>query len=144
MPKPQRPHDRDHERILTDKGRENSQRMGQKIMASNFRLPSRVLVSFALRTRQTAGCLSLASLPATKISNRLYSGDEQTYLDEICRQDTGSLLVIGHNPSVFYLLYRIYKADQLPLASIHSFPTASWLFSHFLPLFIYTGHDQHA
>lgn len=115
----------DHERVLTDKGRQDSQSIGRKITSGGFRQPDRVLVSSARRTRQTAKYLALMPPPATEISDRLYNGDEQLYLDEICKQDTASLLVIGHNPSVLQLVHLICKPDKAPPVLPFSFPAAS-------------------
>lgn len=115
----------DRERALTDKGRQDSGYTGQKFMASGFRLPDRALVSPAARARETANCLGLVPLSAIEIIFSLYHGDEQTYLDEICKQDVSSLLIIGHNPSVLQLLHLICRVDLSSAPLPFSFPTAS-------------------
>lgn len=114
----------DRERALTDKGRQDSGHTGQKFKAGSFRLPDLTLVSPAARTRETADCLGLIPPSAIEIIFSLYHGDEQTYLDEICKQDVTSLLIIGHNPSVLQLLHLICRVDVSSAPLPFSFPTA--------------------
>lgn len=123
---------RDHERPLTEKGRRDSQNMGRKIM-SGFTVPDRMVVSSARRTRQTAACLVLTPTPEMIVSEKLYNGDEQIYLDEICWQSPASVLVIGHNPSVHQLLYRICKPARPAALAPAPFPAAALAVVELLP-----------
>lgn len=98
----------DHTRQLSHKGQTDCATIGAHIMAdfaARDMFPREILASAATRTQETARYLALIPPPALHLSERLYHGDAQIYLDEIRLQDTPSLLLIGHNPAISHLLH---------------------------------------
>ena len=73
-------------------------------MAQHGLVPGCVLVSPALRTRETWECVgpALAKLPPVDYEERLYEGRPELILAAIkeVHGSASSLLVIGHNPSL--------------------------------------------
>jgi len=116
----------DHERPLTEKGRQDSQRISCNFASKRLAIPQKLLVSSALRARQTAACLALTPAPEIHNSSRLYNGGYQNYLEEITihAPEMGPMLLIGHNPSVLQLVH--YLCKPLPCAPVLPavFPTA--------------------
>jgi len=110
----------DHTRQLSHKGQADCAAIGAQIMAdftAKDMFPREILASSATRTQETAHCLALTPPPVLQLSKRLYQGDAQIYLDEIRLQNTASLLLIGHNPTVLQLLHLLcarQDAHKLP------------------------------
>jgi phosphohistidine phosphatase len=91
----------DHERGLTDGGRKGATALGRWLDAQAV-LPDAVLVSTALRTRETAA-LVLAELPVrpdVRHERRLYLAEAPVILGLL--RETGpavrTLMAVGHNP----------------------------------------------
>jgi phosphohistidine phosphatase len=97
------PGQQDRARHLNARGRGDAARMGT-YMAQHGLVPDRVLVSPALRTRETWECVgpSLAKLPPVDYEERLYEGRPDLVLAAIKEVEgsASSLLVVGHNPSL--------------------------------------------
>ena len=96
-----RPGVSDHERPLSDRGRDDAATIGAA-MAGRGERPDAVLCSTSQRTRQTWDALRpiLQASPEPRFGRELY--DAADYLP-ILRRDGGdahALLVIGHNPTV--------------------------------------------
>ena len=96
-----RPGVSDHERNLSERGREDAAAAGAMIAKRGER-PDRVLCSTSQRTRQTWDEVrpSLAETPEPRFARELYEAGD--YLP-ILRGDGGaatSLLLIGHNPTM--------------------------------------------
>lgn len=120
----------DHDRALAPRGRAAAARMGVHLAARGL-TPDCVLVSTALRTRDTWSLLA-AALPArpATFDERIYEASAAALLDVIratpsaCR----SLLVIGHNPGLQSLALLLAKDDGggNALARLaEKFPTAA-------------------
>ncbi|MBV2366799.1 SixA phosphatase family protein [Streptomonospora nanhaiensis] len=106
----------DHARTLTASGRDQARAAGARIAAAGLR-PEHVLCSTAARTRQT---LELAVRafdppPAVEYDDALYSADVHTVLDLVSRTDpaVGTLLVVGHNPTMAQLAGAFMADDPL-------------------------------
>lgn len=97
----------DFERGLIQRGIQNAETVGQFMQAHKL-LPDLVLVSPARRTRQTYELMSASwpNLPRVVYEGKLYDVSADTLLRLIFEHgsDTGSVAVIGHNPSLTVLL----------------------------------------
>jgi phosphohistidine phosphatase len=95
--------------------------MGRRLGRSGF-YPDLVLVSPALRTRQTAQALwaAMGTAPRSEIEPALYMAGSRELLELIQASDAGvvHLALIGHNPGLTAL------ANQLGARSIDNIPTA--------------------
>ena len=97
-----RPGERDHDRILSERGRRDAATVGALIAKRGFR-PDRALVSSARRTRQTFDIVakSLEEPIECREIEALFASPAG-YLP-IIRDEGGDatcLLVVGHNPSI--------------------------------------------
>lgn len=97
----------DRERRLTEAGKAEALAQGKWLMAQGL-MPSRILCSPALRTRQTLENLGQAwgNLPEVELVAELYGfGDGSAYMAAISDKggDAACLMVLGHNPSVHAL-----------------------------------------
>jgi phosphohistidine phosphatase len=97
------PGGRDHARVLTDRGRADAKTLGAYLARHDF-IPDRALVSTSGRTRETWALLAaaFAKAPPASFEERIYDASPQTILQAIkdTAPDTGTLLVIGHNPGL--------------------------------------------
>lgn len=94
----------DHERVLNARGRADAPRIGA-YMARHGLVPGRVMVSTAVRTRETWERLATAwsSPPPATFEARLYESGPDAILTVIkeTAREVGALLVIGHNPGLY-------------------------------------------
>ncbi|MFC6884173.1 MULTISPECIES: SixA phosphatase family protein [Actinomadura] len=109
----------DHERPLADRGRRDAAATGDWLR-SNDLVPGQVLCSTTVRTRQTLELLALDA--ETGFESRVYDNDPDDLLAlvrENGRDDVGTLMVLGHNPSVHQVVHGL--AGESPDA----FPTCA-------------------
>lgn len=96
----------DMQRALADRGRADAADAGSWLAEQGFE-PDHVLVSSALRTRETwtavAGAAGWSVVP--DFATALYAAGPESALDlvRLVPEECRSLLVIGHNPTVGYL-----------------------------------------
>lgn len=112
----------DHERPLAGRGRRDAPRMGEWIRDNGY-LPALVLCSTAERTRQTWDLVAaeLGGSPAVKYDPRIYEASTLGML-MLVRElpgDTGTAMIIGHNPGTAELV------AGLTGERVTSFPTAA-------------------
>jgi phosphohistidine phosphatase len=93
----------DHDRPLAARGRRDAPAAGAALREAGL-VPDRVLVSTALRTRQTWNLVSaeLGTDPPAAFDVRIYAADVPS-LTQVIREvgdDVGTLLIVGHNPGV--------------------------------------------
>lgn len=95
----------DHGRPLAKKGRKHAGLLGEMLRATDS-LPTRALVSTALRTRETLQCMQVE--PETEFLEELYLAGSDDIEREIWSQihDTKRLAVIGHNPGLGLLAWQ--------------------------------------
>ena len=97
------PGGRDHDRVLAERGRADAKKLGLYLARHAF-VPDRAAVSTAARTRETWALLAtaFAKAPPARFDERIYDATPQAILEMIkdTGVDTGTLLVIGHNPSL--------------------------------------------
>ncbi len=119
----------DRDRSLTARGHRDARLMGTAI--AEVGVPDLILCSPARRTRETLeGVIeTLALEPKVVFVDRLYDGRDATYAEAIAANggSVGSLLVIGHNPTVHATAVALAaKGDRgLRAAMSAKFPTCA-------------------
>ena len=97
------PGGRDQDRVLAKRGRADAKTLGAYLARHAF-IPDRAVVSAAARTRETWTLLAAAmgQTPPASFEERLYDASPDTILQAIKETgpDTGTLMVIGHNPGL--------------------------------------------
>lgn len=122
----------DHDRPLNSRGERDAPRMGKRLRDAGL-IPDEVFCSTAARARQTWDLASSTleeDIPVV-LTNRLYLAPPGEILDVISTADryASSLLVIGHNPGMEHLLYRLTGLEEaVPTAAIAwmEFPIDHW------------------
>ena len=92
----------DHDRPLNHRGRDDAPRIAKVIVENGIR-PQRILVSSAVRTRETVErMLPLLGDVAVEVVDELYHASPTTILNVIHKHGAGAdpLLVVGHNPGL--------------------------------------------
>lgn len=104
----------DVERALSPRGRKDAKAAGTWLAGFGV-TPDVALVSGAARTRETWQLIAEAAgwSTAAEFDEALYGADEDTVLDLIAATDeaVGTLLVIGHNPTVGMLAQLLDDGD---------------------------------
>jgi phosphohistidine phosphatase len=94
---------RDQDRVLAQRGRADAKTLGAYLARHAF-IPERALVSTAVRTRETWTLLTAAmgKTPPVSFEERLYDASPDAILQTIKETgpDTGTLMLIGHNPGL--------------------------------------------
>ncbi|NEA25478.1 SixA phosphatase family protein [Actinomadura bangladeshensis] len=108
----------DIDRVLNDRGRRDAAAAGEWLRANGL-VPDHVLCSPAARTRETLGLLALDA--AVTYQPAIYANDPDGLLTLVTEapDDAGTLLLVGHNPSVHQLVHDL--TGQAPEA----FPTCA-------------------
>lgn len=108
----------DADRKLTDRGRRDATAAGDWLRANGL-VPARVLCSPAARTRETLARLALDA--EAVFEPGIYDNDPNGLLALVSGtpDETGTLLLVGHNPSVHHLVHDL--TGQAPDA----FPTCT-------------------
>ena len=119
---------RDFDRGLNDRGRRGAALIGRHIAEQGI-VWDRVIASPAERVKRT---LEASGLPlAPHFDERAYLADAATLM-ELLRDvggDPASVLLVGHNPGLHELLFRLVDPDretQLFARAAEKFPTASF------------------
>ncbi len=110
----------DHERPLAERGRDDAV-AGGAWLASSGVVPDHALVSTARRAQETYAALSAGAgwELAPEASRALYVAEPDTALD-LVRQapaDAGTVVVVGHNPTMATLAQLLDDGDGDPAAS---------------------------
>ena len=97
------PGGRDQDRVLAARGRADAKTLGAYLARHAF-IPDRAVVSTAARTRETWTLLAAAMVkaPPASFEERLYDASPESILQAVKETgpDTGTLMVIGHNPGL--------------------------------------------
>jgi phosphohistidine phosphatase len=124
------PGGRDHDRVLTERGRGDAAKLGVFLARHGF-VPDRTIVSTSARTRETWALLASAFVrtPAVEFDDRLYDATPQTLLQTIkgAGLATATLLVIGHNPGLQELAATLVATGDIDARERlgEDFPTAA-------------------
>lgn len=110
----------DHDRPLTDQGREAARAAGEWIGSQGL-VADAALVSDALRTRETWELLAEGAGwdVEPELSPALYAADPQSALDLVAdtAADARCLVVVGHNPTVALLAQQLDDGTGDPAAA---------------------------
>jgi len=108
----------DHERPLAERGRRDAASAGLALAEVGI-LPDQVLVSTALRTRQTAAEISAAAGWAVEqwFDSTLYDAGTDTVLELLhaLPDETGTAVVVGHNPTMALTAHLLDDGAGVPL-----------------------------
>ena len=126
---PASPGMRDFDRPLDVQGVRDARLIGRALSEKGIN-PQTILCSSALRTRQTLEEIApfIPFAGGTHFSSLLYSADAQGYLQEIkSNAHSGSLMVIGHNPSTEELASFLVSTKDRQSADLilRGFPTGA-------------------
>lgn len=105
---------RDHERPLTEQGKQDAQALGRRLAEHGWQ-PELVLSSTALRARTTAAIVSQACGAGSVTEQRsLYNAAATAYTELLLALDPteNSVLVVGHNPGLESLLYDLTRQSE--------------------------------
>ena len=109
------PQQADHDRVLTEEGREETPRMAQALVQLGW-IPDNSFVSSSARTRETHSLLMEMS---SEIRPEIYRADIQTLLQIIGKIPTNqTTLVLGHKPGCELLVANLS-------GEFHSMPPAT-------------------
>ena len=134
----------DFDRRLSDRGREESARMGETLAELGL-VPDLVLASGAMRTRETWAALAQA-FPKAKVTfeDELYLAEPERVrraIDQAC-EGCKTLMVVGHNPGLQDLALGLLIEGSAQASAVdrvgNGFPTAA------AAVFLYDGHGQPA
>ena len=131
-----RPGGSDHDRVLAPRGHEDAPKLGA-FMARHNLIPARVIVSSAVRARQTWDLIAAAFSEAPKAlhDKRLYEATPQAILNVIkeCKPEVHSLLIVGHNPGLQELAGLLIATGNLEARQRlnEKFPTSGLLVMDF-------------
>ena len=110
------PGDRDQDRTLTARGREDAPKLGAYI-ARHGLTPQRVIVSTAARARATCELVAagFGASPSVVNDKRLYEATPQTILKVIqeCKPEVHTLMIVGHNPGLQELAILLIASGNL-------------------------------
>lgn len=114
---------RDHDRPLTDEGRDEAHRVGERL-AEVGPIPDRVLSSTALRCRETWAAISAGLGEALEVDceSGLYNASSHDLLRAITGIDDEIeiLLLLAHNPGMSLLALELGAADETALSLLRA------------------------
>ncbi len=113
----------DRDRLLSARGRRDATALGQRLShqppalaLGDVRPPDLALCSAATRTRQTAELIAdpTGGRLAVEPSGSLYGADVEQVLCLVREVDEAvtSLVVVGHNPTMFELVWELLSSDD--------------------------------
>ncbi|MHC5307353.1 SixA phosphatase family protein [Bartonella sp. LJL80] len=114
----------DFDRPLSQHGREQARHIGAEIRES-LKPPLHVLCSPSLRTKQTLEALDLTILADINYYNLLYDGGVDDYLTLLRQEYRPSTLLIGHNPSIAEVAFRLWDKHSSKTYFSKNFPPAT-------------------
>jgi phosphohistidine phosphatase len=119
---------RDFDRGLNDRGRRGATLIGRHIAAQGIAWDA-VIASPAARVKATLEAAGLADRP--RFDERAYLADAETLIGLLrtVDGDPASVLLVGHNPGLHELVFRLADPDQdgaLFARAMDKFPTAAF------------------
>ena len=124
------PGGRDHDRPLAARGRTDMKTLGAYLARHAF-IPDRAVVSASARTRETWTLLAAAmgETPPVSFEERIYDASPQAILEAVkeTRPDTGTLMVVGHNPGLQELAAMLVASGDIEARERlgRAFPTSA-------------------
>ena len=141
------PGGRDHDRVLAERGRADARKLGAYLERHAF-VPERAVVSTSARTRETWKQLAAAfgKVPAVTFDDRIYDASSDTLLKTIRETgpDTGTLMVVGHNPGMQELATALIASGDVDARERlgEEFPTSALAMITFAPADWASVHPQ--
>jgi phosphohistidine phosphatase len=120
------PGERDFDRPLDGEGFAEAELVAEKAADRGYR-PERVISSTAVRCRQTAEAVRRAIDEDLELAfvDDLYNAPVDVYLELLSSNGSaGSLMLIGHNPTIEEAMERLIGADEAAGAIPMGYPTA--------------------
>ena len=120
------PGQRDFDRSLDEVGYIDAERLAQTAADRGIR-PDRILCSTAVRCRETAEPFfrTVSEELDIRYIDALYSGPTSVYFDLIdAHRHLNTLMLVGHNPMIEQLLYRLVGDDAAREALPDGYPPA--------------------
>jgi len=121
----------DFERPLAERGHRDAADAGRWLAGQGI-APDHALVSAALRTRETWAAVAEGAswTLEPEVDRGLYAAGPETALDLICLtpDEVGTLVVVGHNPTMAYLAQLLDSGEgdpAVPEALAGGFPTCA-------------------
>ncbi len=120
----------DHERVLTERGERDARTMGE-YMREHGIVPDGVLCSSALRARQTLHFVEegMGRTLNAKVERRLYMASPRDVLSllALIEEPVGSLMIVGHNPTLHQLTADLTETGEKALLAelAKRFPTST-------------------
>src|SRR6185369_14868579 len=130
------PGGRDQDRVLAARGRADAKTLGAYLARHAF-VPDRAVVSTAARTRETWTLLTAAmgQTPPVSFDERIYDAAPEAILGAIKEtgRDTGTLMVIGHNPGLQELAAMLVASGDIEARERlgREFPTSALVVINF-------------
>jgi phosphohistidine phosphatase len=121
---------RDHERRLNGRGRDDAPRLGAYIARHRF-VPDQALVSPAARTRETwqLAAKAMAAKVPVEFEESIYEATPETLLKIVKRTapKVETLLLVGHNPGLHELAVMLVASGDIEARQRmkENFPTAA-------------------
>jgi phosphohistidine phosphatase len=111
-----RPGERDHERRLDERGREDAPKIGAYLAKHGY-LPDQVVVSTASRTRESwnLAAVAMSGKPKVNFDERLYESMPHALLT-VLRETAPSvraLMMVGHNPGMHELAVQLVATGDI-------------------------------
>jgi len=124
------PGGRDHDRILSKRGRNDAGAVGAYLLRHKF-VPDRALVSTSARTRETWTLVAAAfsKAPKAEFDGRIYEASPEAILNSI--RETGiagkTLIVVGHNPGMQQLAAMLIASGDVDARQrlLEDYPTSA-------------------
>ncbi|MBL7712951.1 MAG: histidine phosphatase family protein [Chitinophagaceae bacterium] len=131
----QQPGQRDYDRNLLERGRNDAALMAEHLVAAGF-LPDQILTSSASRTEQTTATVKKTARweqAGTTSLQQLYHADAATLEDVVSSAgDTiATLMIVGHNPGISEFTYHCAPksiVSEMPTSAVavFSFEADNW------------------
>jgi len=111
-----RPGERDHERRLADRGRNDAPTIGAYLSKHRY-LPDQVVVSTSVRTRETwsLAAAAMPGKPQIEFDERIYESTPKALLT-VLRETSPkvrTLMMVGHNPSIHELAVQLVATGDI-------------------------------
>jgi len=119
------PGQRDFDRPLNEKGFGDAEIVADRAADKGYR-PDVLISSTALRCRDTAEAVHRAMGETLDMLfvDTLYNASVDTYLEIIDAQDVGSVMLVGHNPTMEQALSALIGQKAMAASVPKGFPTA--------------------
>lgn len=119
------PGQRDFDRPLNQKGFGYAEIIADRAADKGYR-PDILISSTALRCRDTAEAVhrAMGETLDMRFVDTLYNASVDTYLEIIDAQDAGTVMLVGHNPTMEQALQALIGHEAMVAALPTGFPTA--------------------